>query len=144
MNQESSDGLTYDLSLFGVMLTLLIILYNAVRQLKQGLYLEEYTFEEYCDKIAYNYSHKLPLIFGKWGHLRRILQGFAVYNLDVVLLDGALVNNESNSLSVTMKGNNEIFRGIRTILQYNNSLMRDLVNAGLEVLLSYFSVTVRS
>ncbi|MGB7661921.1 MAG: hypothetical protein WBL67_04215 [Nitrososphaeraceae archaeon] len=140
MNQESNDGSTYDLSLFGVMLTLIIILHNAVRQLKQGLYLEEYTLEEYCDKIAYNYSDKLPLIFGKWGHLRRILRGFAVSNLDVVLLDGALVNNESNSLSVTMKGNNEIFRGIRTVLQYNNSLMRDLVNAGLEVLLSYFSV----
>ena len=113
VNQESNDGSTYDLSLFGVMLTLIIILHNAVRQLKQGLYLEEYTFEEYCDKIADNYSHKLPLIFGKWGHLRRILQGFAVYNLDIVLVDDALVNNESNSLSVTMQGSNEIFRGIR-------------------------------
>jgi hypothetical protein len=39
-----------------------------------------------------------------------------------------------------MDGNEEIFQGIRKILQYNNSLMQDLLNAGLEVLGDYFLV----
>ena len=70
----------------------------------------------------------------------RILQVSAIYNLDVVLLHDGLINNESNSLSVIMRGNEEIFQGIRKILRYNNSLMQDLLNAGLEVLEDYFFV----
>ena len=100
INHESSDGLTYELSLFGVMYTLLVILYNSKGKLKQGLHLKEYLFEEYCDKIAYNYNHKLPLIFGKWAHLRRILQVFAIYNFDVVLLDESPIESGSSSFSV--------------------------------------------
>jgi hypothetical protein len=37
-----------------------------------------------------------------------------------------------------MRGNEEIFQGIRKILQYNNSLIQDLVNSGYEVLKDYF------
>ncbi|MGH9995132.1 MAG: hypothetical protein ACRD4J_07845 [Nitrososphaeraceae archaeon] len=39
-----------------------------------------------------------------------------------------------------MKGNDEIFQGIRKILQYNNSLIQDLHQAGLEVLEDYLLV----
>ena len=139
-NQEKGEDLTYELSLFGVMLTLHIILYNDMKKLKHGLYIKKYSLKKYCDKIASNYSQKLPLVFGKWDHLRRILQVSAIYNFDVVLLDDRLANNESNFLSVIMRGNEEIFQGIRKILQYNNSLMQDLLNAGLEVLKDYLLV----
>ena len=138
-NQEKDGDLTYELSLFGVMLTLLILLYNDMKKLKHGIYIKKYSFKKYCDKIAYNYSHKLPLVFGKWDRLRQILQVFAIYNFVVLLPDG-LINNESNSLSVIMEGNEEIFQGVRKILQYNKRLMQDLLNAGLEVLGDYFLV----
>jgi hypothetical protein len=39
-----------------------------------------------------------------------------------------------------MRGNEEVFQGIRKILQFNNNLMQDLVNAGTEVLGGYFLV----
>jgi hypothetical protein len=138
VNQKNNNHITYELSLFGVMLTFLVILYNDMRN-EQGLYLKEYSFEEYCDKIAYNYRHKLPLIFGKWNRLRRILHVFAIYNFTIVLIDESLKKG-SNSLSVNMRGNREIFQGIHTIIQYNNSLMQDLVAAGFEVLRDYFLV----
>ena len=140
VNQENGDRLTYELSLFGVMLILLIILYNDMKKLKHGLYIKKYSFKDYCDKIGHNYNHKLPLVFRKWDHLTRILQASAIYNFDVVLLENNLVNNESNSRSVIMRGNEEIFQGIRKILQYNNSLMQDLINTGYEVLRDYFLV----
>lgn len=138
VNQENNNGVTYELSLFGVLLTFLVILYNDMRN-KQDLYLKEYSFEEYCDKIAYNYRHKLPLIFGKWNHLRRILRAFAIYNFTIVLIDESLKKG-SNSLSVITRGNEEIFQGIHTIIQYNNYLMQELVNSGLEVLRDKFLV----
>jgi hypothetical protein len=140
VNQEISDGLTYELSLFGVMLTLVIIFYNGKRKLQQDLYLKEYSFEKYCDKIAHNYSHKLPLIFGKWAHLRRILQVFAIYNFDVVLLDEPPIESGSSSFSVSTERKEQAFHGIRTIIQYNNSLMQDLVKSGREALGEYISV----
>ena len=144
VNQEKGDGLTYELSLFGVMLILLIVLYNDMKKLKHGLYIKKYSFKKYCDKIAHNYSHKLPLVFGKWDYLRRVLQISAIYNFDVVLLDDRLINKGSNSLSVIMEGNEEIFQGIRKILLYNNNLMQDLLNEGLEVLEGLFLGSVRS
>jgi hypothetical protein len=140
VNRESSNDFTYELSLFGVMLALLIIFYDDMKKLTHGLYIKKYSLKEYCDKIAYNYSHKLPLVFEKWDSLRRILQVFAIYNFDIVLPHDGLINNGSNSLSVIMKGNEEIFQGIRKILQYNNSLMQDLVNAGYEILKDPFLV----
>ncbi|MGH9995131.1 MAG: hypothetical protein ACRD4J_07840 [Nitrososphaeraceae archaeon] len=84
VKQEKDDGLTYELTLFGVMLILLIILYNDTKKLRHELYIKNYSFKKYCDKIAHNYSHKLPLVFGKWAHLRQILQVSAIYNFDVV------------------------------------------------------------
>jgi hypothetical protein len=137
---ENNDGLTFELSLFGVILALHMVLCNDRLKLTQGLYLKEYSFEEYCDKIAYNYSHKLPLIFGKWSHLRRILQALAIYNFDVVLLDEASAESRSSSFSVIMGGKKEIFQGIHTIIQYNNNLIQNLVKAGKEVLGDYYLV----
>jgi hypothetical protein len=140
VNRENNDGLTFELSLFGIILTLLMVLYNDRLKLTQGLYLKEYSFEEYCDKIAHNYNHKLPLIFGKWAHLRQILQVFAIYNFVVVLLDEPPIESGSSSFSVNTEGKEQIFHGIRTIMQYNNGLMQDLVKAGTEALGDYFSV----
>lgn len=140
VDQEKGGGLTYELSLFGVMLVLLILFNNNMKKLKHGLYIKKYPFKKYCDKIAHNYSHKLPLVFGRWDRLVQILQNSAIYNFDVVLLHDGLVDSKSNSLSVIMKGNEEIFQGIQKILRFNNSLIQDLVNAGYEVFKDYFLV----
>ncbi|MGH9984373.1 MAG: hypothetical protein ACRD8W_10510 [Nitrososphaeraceae archaeon] len=130
---KNENGSTCELSLFGVILTFCIILYNKAGKLRRGLFLKEYSFQKYYDKIAYNYSHKLPLIFGKWPRLRQFLRAFAISNFEE-LLDEALIESRSDSASVITGGNNEIVQGILTIMQYNRSLMQDLVNAGTEVL----------
>jgi hypothetical protein len=80
VRQENGDRLTHELSLFGVMLILFILLYDDLKRLKHGLHIKKCSFNDYCDKIAHNYSHKLPLVFGKWDHLTQILQVSAIYN----------------------------------------------------------------
>lgn len=54
-------------------------------RLTLGLYYDNVLFEEYYDTIASNYQKKLPLIFGKWYLLKRILKVFSAYNFDIIL-----------------------------------------------------------
>jgi hypothetical protein len=139
--QNDDDGkMAYQLSLFGVMLSLALIRYNDMDRLKNGLYFEEdFSFQQYYDKIASNYKEKLPLIFGKWIKLKRTLKVFSAYNFDIVL------NKESGSsnvnfLSVVMGENKELLEGIRTIILYNAKLMLEFSFAGWEVLKDYISI----
>jgi len=63
----------YELSLFGVLLVQTVILYNQMNKLQYGLYYNDMLLEDYYDKIASNYQNKLPLIFGKWNLLKKVL-----------------------------------------------------------------------
>ena len=80
------QGVTYELSLFGIMFVIAVIRYHPigidkVRYVfliymlmhKSRLFFEDIPLEEYFDKIALNYHDKLPLIFGKWSLLKKEL-----------------------------------------------------------------------
>ena len=72
---------------------------------------------EYYNKMASNYKDKLPLIFGKWKLLKRLLKfDFFPSIFDYLFLDKA----EILSLSVLLGGNKEIYENIKSVcLEYN-------------------------
>lgn len=127
------DGrVTYESSLFGAMLCLVLIHYNGTGKLKCGLYFKEYSPEQYYDKIASNYKTKLPLIFGKWNYLRRVLKVLAIYRLDTILNRDGITNHNQNSPSVVLGGAKELCDGIQTILSHNARFMVDFAVGGQE------------
>jgi hypothetical protein len=135
-NQDSIDAKpTYELSLFGVILCLVLIRPNDMDRLKGGLY-RKLPFERYYDKIALNYKKKLQLIFGKWNHLKRILGVLMYYNFDIIL-DREIRSNNKDSRSVRKGGNKELIEGIREIISDNRESMSDFADAGWKVLGKY-------
>lgn len=95
----------YELSLVGVLLMLATI--SLMRQRREGFY-----YVDYYSKVASNYQEKLPLIFGKWGLLKNILN-FEIYpSIFDYLLSG--YKSEILSLSVALGGNKEIYDNIRS------------------------------
>ena len=103
---------TYELSLFGVILALLLVRYHDRGHLEHGLYYNNFSFFDYYDKIAHNYEHKLPLIFGKWSLLKKVLRSYAAYNFDVVL-DKEIRTREDDKISINRGGNKELYDGIK-------------------------------
>ena len=85
--EDIGQGVTYELSLFGIMLVIALIRFHYIgidkvrfrifnRHAdadKLRLFFEDIPLEEYFDKIALNYHDKLPLIFGKWSLLKKEL-----------------------------------------------------------------------
>src|SRR5206468_7083469 len=62
----STNEKKYELSLLGVLLMLATI--SLMRQQQKSS-----SFVSYYDKVASNYSEKIPIIFGKWKLLKDIL-----------------------------------------------------------------------
>ena len=54
-------------------------------QKEKNLFFGNIPFIEYFEKIVKNYDTKLPLIFGKWNLLKRILKDYAIYNFDKII-----------------------------------------------------------
>jgi hypothetical protein len=136
--RKNKDGnLTYELSLFGVILTLVLIRYNDLGRLGRGLYFRDYSLQQYFDNIASKYEEKLPLIFGNWSQLKRILKVFAVYNFDSVL-DKEKRSNNTDSPSEIVGGNKELSEAIREITSYNKLLMEAFASEGLKALKEYY------
>ena len=134
-NQDAAKP-TYELSLFGVMLCLVLIRYNDMDRLKGGLYFKESSFEEYYDLVASNCKEKLPLIFGKWNQLKGILKVFTLYNFDIIL-DSEIRSNNKDLPSVRRGGNKELIEGIREIILDNRKSMSYFRDAGWKVLDKY-------
>ena len=76
-------------------------------KLKHGLYYNNVSFAEYYDKIASNYTDKLPFIFGKWKVLKNILRLYSAYNFDVVI-DKEIRFRDYDKFSVIRGGNKEL------------------------------------
>jgi DNA-binding PadR family transcriptional regulator len=134
-NQDTAKP-TYELSLFGVMLCLVLIRYNDMDRVKGGLYFKQFSFEEYYDLIASNYKEKLPLIFGKWNQLKGILKVFTLYNFDIIL-DREIRSSNKDLPSVRRGGNKELIEGIREIILDNRKSMSDFRDVGWKVLDKY-------
>ncbi len=116
---QNIDKQTFELSLFGLMLSLDLIRNHKLDDLKCGLFFEEFSQQDYYDKIALKYTEKLPLIFGKWNELKKNLKIYAAYNFDIVLAE------QFPSASIKFGGNKEFCEGIRTIISYSGKLMLD-------------------
>jgi hypothetical protein len=135
-NIDDDGKITYELSLFGVMISLVLIYYNNIGRLKGGLYFKEFSVQQYYDKIASNYKMKLPLIFGKWNQLKRVLKVLAIHNFNIILnKDEITSSGGANSQSVMLEGNKELCDSIRTISLYNAKLMVNFAIAGRRFLL---------
>ncbi len=63
IRQNAKGVVKYELSLFGVMLTLRLIRYNEAGKLHHGLYYNSISSEAYFEKIADNYEQKLAFSF---------------------------------------------------------------------------------
>ena len=112
--QNDAGEQIYELSLFGLMLSLTLLLrYHYMGTLKYGLYFKDFSLEHYYDKVASAYEEKLPLIFKKWKELKKVLKISAAYNFYKVL-------DKQNGGQKT-----ELCEGIRTIMIYNGKLMWD-------------------
>lgn len=136
---HNSEGVkTYELSLFGVILVLTLVRYYDMDKLNPGLYYRYISFPDYYDKIASNYRNKLPLIFGKWSLLKRILRIFAAYNFDIIL-DKELHLRDTDKLSIVRGGNKELYDGIWEIVLQTRQQLGDFVSVGKTVLLKYIS-----
>jgi hypothetical protein len=81
-HNNKTGSTTYELSLFGVMLVLSLIIYNHMGTLKNGLYRNDLS----PDIIVSNYSDKLPLVFGQsqWNLLKTKLKQLAFYNFAII------------------------------------------------------------
>jgi hypothetical protein len=131
VRQNYNHGkLTYELSLFGVILGLVLIHHNRIGRLKCGLSNKQFSFEEYYNKIVSNYRTKLPLIFGKWDLLKEVLKELAIYNFIMILHKDEISSNSTNFNSVMLGGNKELCDSVITISSYNAKLMEDFLNRG--------------
>jgi hypothetical protein len=133
VGHNSSGIVTYELSLFGVMLVLSLIRSAEMGILKHGLYYKDIPTDEYYDKIASLYSDKLPLIFGKrWHLLKKVLGRMAVYNFDIFF--SKKVRKECIGESSIME---EFCRTIAAIQSYNFDEIEKLKSEGLQELFNY-------
>ena len=120
---------TYESSLFGVILVLLLVRYHDRGHLEHGLYYNNFSFFDYYDKIAHTYEHKFPLIFGKWSLLKKVLRSYAAYNFDVVL-DKEIRTREDDKISIKRGGNKELYDGIRKLVPPNYQQLTEIAKAG--------------
>jgi hypothetical protein len=94
----------YELSLFGIILVLKLIRYCYNNQKEKKLFFGNIPFIEYFEKIVKNYDTKLPLIFGKWNLLKRILKDYTIYNFDKIINEFYF---HKDTFSISLGGNNE-------------------------------------
>ena len=108
-NEKEKNNEKYELSLLGVLLVLAII---SLQRRNEDNMNDDYK-SDYYDIAASNYREKLPLIFEKWGLLKKFLR-HRLYEytsiFDYLFLDKA----EILSLSVSLGGNKEIYDNIKT------------------------------
>lgn len=129
----------YELSLFGVLLVLNLIRYHDMNKLNNGLYYgNTFSFSRYFDLVAINYKNNLPLIFGKWKILKKVLKSFAAYNFDIIFDEQKCLDHVQRE-SVRRGGNREIFDGIEDIAKYSHDQLYDLAKAGQVVSFRYLT-----
>jgi hypothetical protein len=139
---------TYELSLFGVMLTIALIRYHHIGidntrspnldgyVQRPNLFYKEYTVQEYYDRIASNYQDKLPLIFGKWEWLKKQLGLILAYdNFDFLIYKEALSN--SMTTTVWFGGNKEFYDNIQALASNAYYMMIIIYMEGKETLQDY-------
>lgn len=124
VTNRTKASITYQLSLFGILLTMALIRYHyvgidnvrcpIVHTDGLPLFYSDITQEEYYDRIAHNYPKKLPLIFAKWDLLKKQLGSTLLYdNFDFMIYKETSPN--SISQSIWFGGNKEFYQDIQSL-----------------------------
>ena len=137
--------ITYELSLFGIMLVIALIRFNyiGIDKVRLGipnrythkfrLFFKDVALEQYFDKIAFNYHDKLPLIFGKWSFLKEELGTLFLYdNFDFLLYDEAFSVNMGTS--IWLGGNKEFCDTLQALADRSVTMLKVLYIEGRDIL----------
>lgn len=127
---RTNTGITYELSLFGIMLTMAFIRYHyahidSIRYpnlvddhdldiSRSALFYKDITQEEYYDNIAHNYQDKLPLIFAKWDFLKEQLGTTLLYTSFDFMIYKKIPSN-STLQSIWIGGNKEFYEDLKSL-----------------------------
>ncbi len=132
---KSTNGLTFSLSLFGILMVFYIILKNHAGKLPQGL-LYSHGLQQYFNIIAKNHKTKIPLILGNWPLLDSKLSDYSCLNFRTILDKD--IREKSFRYSVRDNGNKELYIGMKeTILASQRQLM-DLQIAGMNAIFNFY------
>ena len=137
IRQDAKGVVKYELSLFGVMLTLRLIRYNEAGKLHHGLYYNSISSEAYFEKIADNYEQKLPLVFGKRHLLKKFLGASMIDNFDILL--DRKIRAKQLETSSSQGGNKEFYESIDSIIKSTRNEMAKIQAVGMEQLFNYLA-----
>lgn len=145
--RKSSDShdTTYELSLFGVMLTIALVRYHHIglegarlhipngHANKVHLFFKSIPLNDYFDKIAFNYNDKIPLIFGKWNLLKKeVGDSFLYRNFDFLLYAKAFAVNMGTS--IWLGGNKEFCDNLQALADKSSQMLKVLHTEGKDIL----------
>jgi DNA-binding MarR family transcriptional regulator len=139
----------YELSLFGIMLTIGLIRYCHIgidgnrfdlnehnNNIRLRLHFENISMEEYIDKISSNYYDKIPLIFGRWDLLKKELGSFFLYdNFDFMFYDKSFEVNMNTS--IWQGGNKEYYDSLQALAERTSTMLKILYAEGRDTLESF-------
>jgi DNA-binding MarR family transcriptional regulator len=127
VSNGTSVNITYELSLFGVMLVMALVRYyyigiDTTRCSRLGnpdyipnLFYKDIDMCEYYDKIAHNYKEKLLRLFGKWDLLKSHLGSSLLYNnFDLFIYEEDSPNHNTNT-TIWFGGNKEFYDDLRSL-----------------------------
>jgi DNA-binding Lrp family transcriptional regulator len=125
----------YELSLFGIMLILAVIraenIFEFFNISKKRTNFYNISLDGFLEKLAKNYSEKLPLIFGKWNKIK-----LSFVNSDCILpllFDPVFFKDERPgyfSLPLPKGGNKEIHESIKAISSIATSKLSEIYEEG--------------
>lgn len=135
--EDKTGKKRYELTLFGVILTLAMVQVNHRRSWKVffNQFLDQLENANYYSRVALSYKDKLPLIFGKWKLLADVFS-----NLDNLMMNfGPAFHKEFReqliSLPINMGGVKELYENIQQIAHYRYSKLTGIYNSGESVLM---------
>ena len=146
ISKNTNQDIRYELSLFGIMLTIAIIRYHHIgidnvllhnpnnRTASLGLFYEDISLKEYYDRIVSNYQEdKLPLIFGKWEILKKELGSMFLYdNFDFFFYKKAFSVNMDTT--IWLGGNKEFYDNIQRLAYKVAELLNVIYIEGRDIL----------
>jgi hypothetical protein len=129
ITKNSRGEKLYELSLFGIVLVFKLIRFLNGNNERKKIFFGNFTYFKYFEKIVSNYDTKLPLIFGKWNLLKRILKDYTICNFDKVISEYFF---RQNNISISRGGNSEFFYSINEIILQTRQQLAKFVDAGHE------------
>jgi hypothetical protein len=133
---DGTGNVRFSLSLYGVMLTVYLVLNHNANRIAKNLFLMDKRSIQYSlDTISKNYSDTLPLIFGQWDLLKSILKVMSVYNFQVII--DKKVQSDLLQTPVSLKGFKEYYDDMQGVSLHSRKQLIDLYKNGISAYTSY-------